>query len=240
MKLLKSLQYRWKALAVYNNPLYYWWKVRKLFKLPCNLYIGRYGWNFGDRILMPKIYFTIQGLGWKTKYEDYRFEWPPYILFKFFNWCIRISFGPLDRCYPDIYWESILEYLYRYDQNLYITASNHIWNSNSETMTLLSKDLLTKKGLHKYYSDKLKCYDDIINTLYNKFKPYIKHMESFKEYLINGYLNSVLFDKGININAKYTGYDYILVNKENYDACDKKEEFLKLINDLGYEIENKL
>ena len=38
----------------YNNPFYYWWKVRKYYKFKCKLFIGRYYWLFGDYIRMPK------------------------------------------------------------------------------------------------------------------------------------------------------------------------------------------
>ena len=32
----------------YNNPFYYWWKVRKYYKFKYRWVIGKYYWQFGD------------------------------------------------------------------------------------------------------------------------------------------------------------------------------------------------
>jgi hypothetical protein len=54
-----------------------------------------------------KIGFDFVSLGWKTKYEDYRFEWSPRISFVFFKWQIAVTFvAP----HLDHYWESWLYY----------------------------------------------------------------------------------------------------------------------------------
>lgn len=54
-----------------------------------------------------KIGFDFVRLGWKTKYDNYRFEWSPMISFVFFKWQIAVTFvAP----YADHYWESWLYY----------------------------------------------------------------------------------------------------------------------------------
>jgi hypothetical protein len=54
-----------------------------------------------------KIGFDFVRLGWKTKYDDYRFEWSPMISFVFFKWQIAVTFvAP----HLDHYWESWLYY----------------------------------------------------------------------------------------------------------------------------------
>jgi hypothetical protein len=54
-----------------------------------------------------KIGFDFVPLGWKTKYDDYRFEWSPRISFVFFKWQIAVTFvAP----HADHYWESWLYY----------------------------------------------------------------------------------------------------------------------------------
>jgi hypothetical protein len=54
-----------------------------------------------------KIGFDFVRLGWKTKYDDYRFEWSPLISFVFFKWQIAVTFvAP----HADHYWESWLYY----------------------------------------------------------------------------------------------------------------------------------
>jgi len=55
-----------------------------------------------------KIGFDFVPLGWKTKYDDYRFEFSPMISFVFLKWQIAVTFvAPHD---VDHYWESWLYY----------------------------------------------------------------------------------------------------------------------------------
>jgi len=55
-----------------------------------------------------KIGFDFVSLGWKTKYDDYRFEFSPMISFVFLKWQIAVTFvAPYD---VDHYWESWLYY----------------------------------------------------------------------------------------------------------------------------------
>ena len=136
----------------YNNPFYYWWKVRKYYKFKCKLFIGKYYWLFGDYIRMPKVYFTCQGLGWKTKYDEYRFEWSPYILFRFFNWQIRFIIGPTEAVSADIYWESILEFTDKFEKrSFYEIINSHTWrDDNHPKLDAFYYDLLTEKGYALY------------------------------------------------------------------------------------------
>jgi hypothetical protein len=54
-----------------------------------------------------KIGFDFVSLGWKTKWNSYRFEWSPMISFVFFKWQIAVTFvAP----HLDHYWESWLYY----------------------------------------------------------------------------------------------------------------------------------
>jgi len=54
-----------------------------------------------------KIGFDFVRLGWKTKWDSYRFEWNPMISFVFFKWQIAIMFIPE---HDSHYWESWLYY----------------------------------------------------------------------------------------------------------------------------------
>ena len=56
----------------------------------------------------PKIFgFDFVSLGWKTKWDSYRFEWSPMWSFVFFKWQIAITFvAP----HQDHYWECWLYY----------------------------------------------------------------------------------------------------------------------------------
>ena len=137
----------------YNNPFYYWWKVRKYYRFFFKIVTGKYYWIFGDRIRMPKVYFKCKGLGWKPKYDQYRFEWSPYILFKFFNWHIRLIIGPIDSVSPFIYWESILEFTDKTDKrSFYEIINSHVWKDGDTKLDALYYDLLTSKGYDLYSS----------------------------------------------------------------------------------------
>lgn len=54
-----------------------------------------------------KIGFDFVGLGWKTKWDRYRYEWNPIWSFVFFKWQIAIIFTPK---HNSNYWESWLYY----------------------------------------------------------------------------------------------------------------------------------
>lgn len=96
------------------------------------------------------------GLGWKTKYDEYRFEWPPYILFRFFKWQIRFIVGPIESVSPDIYWESILEFTDKTDKRSFKEIiDSHVWRDDKiGKLDIFYYDLLTKKGKELYYGNK--------------------------------------------------------------------------------------
>ena len=104
---------------------------------------------------MPKIYFKCKGLGWKTKYSYYRYEWYQYILFRFFKWQIRFIVGPIESVSPEIYWESILEFTDKTDKRSFKEIiDSHIWKDNGKKLDAVYYDLLTKKGKELYYGNK--------------------------------------------------------------------------------------
>ena len=107
----------------YNNPYYYWWKARKYFKRPkINFMFGREIWFFGLPVRRDYynriIDFRLSGLGWKTKYDECRHEWDPYICITFFrtwhliwifNWISKKDSTSGTRSM--LTWEAILEYV---------------------------------------------------------------------------------------------------------------------------------
>jgi len=63
-----------------------------------------------------KIGFSYCSLGWKTKYDDFRYEWGPILSFVFFGYQIALMVGFRDKDSIDAYWESWLYYEYRTDK----------------------------------------------------------------------------------------------------------------------------
>lgn len=99
-------QFNW--LKVYLSP----------FKPPIpKLYIGKVAigvpyfyprvWDKNGKAKPKKIGFDFIGLGWKTKWGDYRFEWSPVWSFVFFGYQIAITFVAPEMHH---YWECWLYY----------------------------------------------------------------------------------------------------------------------------------
>lgn len=112
-------------LSEYKNPYYWWWKVRKYWKIPkLHLaHIGKITWWYGLPISHDYYnkYFDVRlsGLGWKSKYDSPRHEWDPYLCFTLFRkwqlifiWNFRPHFSRKVKEYSTINlatWEAILE-----------------------------------------------------------------------------------------------------------------------------------
>ncbi len=62
-----------------------------------------------SKAVPKKVGFDFVSLGWKTKYDDYRFEWSPIWSFVCFGYQITLTFVADE---PDAYWESFLFYYY--------------------------------------------------------------------------------------------------------------------------------
>ena len=82
-------------------------KIKKTFEEWCQHFQ-----NF-QKPVPKKIGFDFVELGWKTKYDDYRFEWSPRISFVFFKWQIAVTIIAPEE---DHYWESWLYYQYNTDK----------------------------------------------------------------------------------------------------------------------------
>ena len=63
-----------------------------------------------------KVGFSYCSLGWKTKYDDFRYEWGPVLSFVFFGYQIALMVGFRDRNAVDHYWEAWLYYEYNTDK----------------------------------------------------------------------------------------------------------------------------
>lgn len=66
------------------------------------------------------LWFDFVPMGWKTKWDDYRFEWNPAISIVIFGKQLHIAIVPNinPRCWQDIYWEAWLNYSRRTDRKL--------------------------------------------------------------------------------------------------------------------------
>ena len=105
-----------------------------------------------------KFGFDYCTLGWKTKWDEYRFEWEPRLSFVAFKKQIVIGFqSPMD--FKDVYWEAWLYYNNctegTKDQRFTKLINNHCckWisykNGTEETIDYYTK-ILNKKYLKKY------------------------------------------------------------------------------------------
>ena len=113
-------------------------------------------------IAVPKKFgIDMIGLGWKTKYDDYRFEFPPMLSIVAFGKQIVIYFGPKSDINDD-YWTAWLYYKYETDKKLSKTErtkqliTNFLLYTNPETgEVVLSKNCkkIIKKKYHKLIPD---------------------------------------------------------------------------------------
>lgn len=81
--------------------------VKKTFEEWCEYYKGY------KKSVPKKIGFDFVSLGWKTKWDEYRFEWAPLISFVFFKWQIAVIISAPEQSH---YWESWLYYIYETDK----------------------------------------------------------------------------------------------------------------------------
>lgn len=69
---------------------------------------------FKPRYELPKwftFYIFNNDLWWKTKWNDYRFEFAPQFTIVFLYWHISFFLAPPEGCRVDDYWESVLWYI---------------------------------------------------------------------------------------------------------------------------------
>jgi len=76
-----------------------------------DFYIKRY--QNSSRPVPRKFGFNFVGLGWKTKYNEYRYEFSPVWSFVFLGYQIAVTFTVTE---PDHYWECFLFYYFETDK----------------------------------------------------------------------------------------------------------------------------
>lgn len=100
----KSLQKDLELANKFNKPFNRTWEYYKNYKKP--IPIKYFGFNFVS-------------LGWKTKYDEYRFEWNPCISLVIFGKQLFVAIVPkIGNRYYDSYWEAWLNYEYRTNKKL--------------------------------------------------------------------------------------------------------------------------
>lgn len=95
------MKYKWSWLRIIGSP----------FKFPKPIfYAGKKTIGRPYFITKKKIDFQVMGLMWKTKFDSYRHEYSPRIIFTFFDWQLAVFFG--NNSMIDMSrWEAWLHYL---------------------------------------------------------------------------------------------------------------------------------
>lgn len=106
----------------------------KIIKIFNKHYFIEWGWP----IMFKKI-----SLGWKWKYDDVRYEWPPMYQFWFFKWQIILSFHAPDNN-DDLYYEMILHYLKKCDMNLRKAKKSWGWVDYKTKKSTWNKNYILK------------------------------------------------------------------------------------------------
>ena len=134
----------------YHNPYYYWWRVRAYFKRPrVHLaHAGKTTWFYGLPIMneyYKKILdIRLLGLGWKTKYDEVRHEWDPYLAITIlrryqiiwvWNWIDVKDEHSHVRSIAT--WEAILDVLYSHVPAQEV-ESHHQWFASVDSSKIIS------------------------------------------------------------------------------------------------------
>lgn len=132
---ISNFKYNWGYLGVLNSPFvglelkWYFGEIKHgtPYFLP-RKWVKCDNGSYSKPIPIKYFGFDYTSLGWKTKYDDIRFEWSPSISLVIFGKQLFISIIPKMRKTPedaairvDIYWEAYLTYKYRTDK----TKSKH-------------------------------------------------------------------------------------------------------------------
>lgn len=92
-----------KALESFNNPIY----------IPKSLEEWEKSYSKHRKHIPKKVGFDLRDLTWKTKFNQFRFEYNPVYSFVFFGYQIAVTIVP-DNC--DHYWECYLYYYFETDR----------------------------------------------------------------------------------------------------------------------------
>lgn len=140
----------WFSFIWQENPLKLWHQCKEVFIAPDIVFKKLEPDNSSAKILDIRV----SGLGWKSKFSNYEYEYPPFIdicLFKKWRWQfifnpVQFSNGTNDLCY----YEGMMDWLWNYNKDIVKTYENNIWNNNGTKETIIP--YLTKKALHKLYA----------------------------------------------------------------------------------------
>lgn len=130
-----------KYIDIYiENPFKTWWKVRKYFKFP-KLYISYTTKYYCDHWLSIEVF----DITWKDKWFSPRHEISPLIKISIFKKLILKIYLEGNKYYSEIYWETILDYLYYTNDLTKALENNSGWEDfkgnkiNPELICLKSK-----------------------------------------------------------------------------------------------------
>lgn len=134
----------WYKKQSFLNPWYYQNKqILKVFKrCPIKIHIGKYKYMmFCDPVKNYPIQLSFNGLGWKERNCEPVFEYPPNILFKLFNFSIRIIWTWGNILKDMIYWEGVLQY-FVYKRPLRDVIETDVWINNKDYNSLITLKML--------------------------------------------------------------------------------------------------
>ena len=124
------VKYKWGWLGIIASP----------FKFPKPIfYAGKKSIGRPYFITKKKIDFQVMGLWWKPKYDQYRHEYSPRIIFTFFDWQIAVFFGnnsTTDMCRWEawLYYKQTPELMNDMDRlDIVFNQYSATWKSNKES-----------------------------------------------------------------------------------------------------------
>lgn len=127
---------KWFSFIWEEDPLKLWRQCKEAFVMP----------EIITRKISPddttaKIFdFRVSGLGWKSKFGNYEFEYPPFIdicLFNKWRWQFVFEAPQLNNTNELCYWEGMMDWLWNNDKDIIKTYEDNIWNNNCKEETIV-------------------------------------------------------------------------------------------------------
>lgn len=133
---------------VYHNRI----KAEYAWKRPIRKKLRKFGLGWVPPIIVLPWWLTIRifnwDVFWKTKFDDVRYEFPPQFTIVFFGLSLTLTLHePTGGYYTgdDQYWEGILDWLHKYDKDMYKTVYyGGIWNQGKTSFFSIRPEHLVR------------------------------------------------------------------------------------------------
>ena len=148
------------TIKSYYHSMHHRIKSDYAWKRPIRNKLRKWGLGWVPPIIELPWWLTIRVFNWdvmwKLKYDEVRYEFPPQFTIVFFGLALSLTLHEPTRGYytsDDQYWEGILDWLYKYDKDMYKTVYyGGVWGyKNDSFFSIRPEHLLRLEDRAEYY-----------------------------------------------------------------------------------------